>query len=273
MHPRFPVVLALVLWFFGFAAAAGEGQPITADPRVREVITMVQGGLSAAVILAKVDDLGAFPELTAQDLVTLKGRGVPEQVLVRMVELREAAPLAPALAAPAAVEARPLASEVAEAPSALLRVEIERGFPVTYYEVAVDGEVVATAGRLWQGESRPGEKLQRPSRVREGERFLALELEVSPGEHEVAVGFSVTSVEDSADNLTDPWSSTAVEHYLNRGVRAVSAPEDAVPGEWSAATATRCTATPDAPCTVVASFERQAPTPLGGLPVYGVRYR
>jgi len=130
---------------------------------------------------------------------------------------------------------------------------------------------MASAGRLWQGESDPGQMLRRPSRVREPRRFTALELDLEPGEHEIAVGFAVSLVEDDADQ-TDDWNEFSVEQYVNRGVRATSTATGDVPGEWGTPAATSCTVAADETCTVLATLGRRAPTALGGIPVYGVSY-
>jgi len=94
-------LLTVALMLMAVCVAADEAaNGALDDPRVQEVLTMVRGGLSSSVILAEVEDIGAFPELGASDLVALKDAGVPEQALVRMIELEEAAAAPPVTAAP-----------------------------------------------------------------------------------------------------------------------------------------------------------------------------
>ncbi|MCD4749542.1 MAG: hypothetical protein K8R59_09215 [Thermoanaerobaculales bacterium] len=278
------IVFAFVaVAFFGLAAPGmtGETSPALNDARVQEVITMVKGGLSLDLLIVKINDIGNFPELSGSDLVALKGKGVSERALVRMVELEEP-PMSPAppeepppAMIPPPVEA-PAAAEgpaAAQAPKAFLRVEIERPFMITYYEVALDGEVLAHKGKLWDGTSEPGQKLKRPSRIgrRKITQFTALETEVSPGAHEVAAGFAVTWVEDDSDD-NDDWGEFAHEFYVNRGVRAI-AEKDEHPGEWFEASTATCDVELGQTCVVKVLFEKRAPSAFGGLSNYSVSYK
>jgi len=102
---------------------------------------------------------------------------------------------------------------------------------ITYYEVTIDGEMLAHRGKLWEGMGEPGHILQRPSRVgkRKDTTITALDTDLAPGLHEVAVGFAVTWVEDDAN--ANEYGKYNQEFYVNRGVRAVAA-DDEHEGEW-----------------------------------------
>ncbi len=281
---RFVCLAALAAFLLTAAAPsfAGDDPSALSDPRVAQVMAMAEGGLSHDLVLAKVEDIGAFPELSGPDLVALKQAGVPEDILIRMIELEKAPAPAPAggplpAAAPApAAHTTPPAPQPGE-PSvdaeqpAHLKVVIERPFRITYYEVAVDGEVLAHRGKLWEGRSEMGQRLKRPSRIgkRQDTVIEALDTDIEPGTHQIAVGFAVTWVEDDADQ-NDDWGETAHEFYVNRGVRAV---DDGHPGEWGPQHPIECTVAAGETCTVIATVEKRAPTKFGGIPVFSVSYR
>ena len=252
---------------------AGETQPVLEDYRVVEVLTMAEGGLSLDVILIKVEDIGSFPELGGTELVYLKEHGVPDRALVRMIELEQAS--VPGPTAPVApVVVPPVAAPVPEVPgdTGAIRVVIERPFMITYYEVAVDGEMLAHRGKLWEGMGEPGHVLQRPSKVgkRKDTMITALDTDIPPGAHEVAVGFAVTWVED--DSHHNEFGKYNQEFYVNRGVRAVAGDDDHE-GNWGLRTAIACDVQAGQTCVVTATLEKRAPTGLGGIPIYSVSYQ
>jgi len=247
--------------------------PALEDSRVVEVLAMVEGGLSFEIVWAKVHDIGSFPELSGTDLVYLKDHGVPDKVLIRMIEFEQASvPAADVTVPPVVVP--PVTAPVPEAPgdTGAIRVVIERPFMITYYEVTVDGEMLAHRGKLWEGMGEPGQILQRPSRVgkRKDTMITALDTDLEPGLHEVAVGFAVTWVEDDAND--NEYGKYNQEFYVNRGVRAVAADDDHE-GEWGTKTAIACDVKPGQTCVVTATLEKRAPTGLGGLPIYSVSYQ
>ncbi len=262
------IAVLLVAWVS--PAHAGDSSSALEDGRVVEVLAMAEGGLSQYVILSKVEDIGSFPEISGTDLVYLKEHGVPDGALVRMIELEEGS--APAPAAPMVIP--PIAVPVPEIPenTGAIRVVIERPFMITYYEVAVDGEMLAHRGKLWEGMSEPGHILKRPSKIgkRKDTMITALETDVAPGSHEIAVGFASTWVEDDSDN--NGYGKFNQEFYVNRGVRAVAADDD-IKGEWGTKTAIACDVQPGQTCVVTAKLEKHAPTGLGGIPIYSVSYR
>ncbi len=265
--------VVLIAMMSVFPADAGEQQSALEDSRVVEVLAMVDGGLSLEIIWAKVHDIGSFPELSGTDLVSLKEHGVPDRVLVRMIELEEGSAPAPA-AAPAPAVVPPVAAPVPEVPGSTgaVRVVIERPFMITYYEVAIDGEMLAHRGKLWEGMGEPGHILQRPSKVgkRKDTLITALDTDLTPGLHEVAVGFAVTRVEDDADD--NEYGKYNQEFYVNRGVRAIAADDDHE-GEWGTKTAIACDVRPGQTCVVTATLGKRAPTRLGGIPIYSVSYQ
>ncbi len=262
--------IAILVLMYVFPAHAAEQKSALDDNRVVEVLAMVDGGLSLEIIWAKVHDIGSFPELSGTDLVTLKEHGVPDRVLVRMIELEQSA--APVPAVPAAVP--PVVAPIPEIPgdTGAIRVVIERPFMITYYEVAIDGEMLAHRGKLWEGISEPGHVLKRPSKIgkRKDTMITALETDVTPGSHEIAVGFASTWVEDDSDH--NGYGKFNQEFYVNRGVRAVAADDDHE-GEWGTKTAIACDVPAGQTCVVTAKLEKHAPTGLGGIPIYSVSYR
>jgi len=264
--------VAALLLAFAFPAHAGDQTAALEDSRVVEVLAMVEGGLSFEIIWAKVHDIGSFPELSGTDLVYLKDHGVPDKVLIRMIEFEQASVPAPDVTVPPVV-VPPVAAPVPEVPgdTGAIQVVIERPFMITYYEVAVDGEMLAHRGKLWEGMGEPGHILQRPSKVgkRKDTVITALDTDLTPGLHEVAVGFAVTWVEDDADN--NEYGKYNQEFYVNRGVRAVAADDDHE-GEWGTKTAIACDVQAGKTCVVTATLEKRAPTGLGGLPIYSVQY-
>ncbi len=274
LDARIFVATAIAVLLVSWVSPAHASEPSAAleDSRVVEVLAMVDGGLSLEIIWAKVHDIGSFPELSGKDLVSLKEHGVPDRVLVRMIELEQAAAATPAVpATPALV--LPVVAPVPEVPvvTGAIRVVIERPFMITYYEVAVDGEMLAHRGKLWEGMSEPGHILQRPSKIgkRKDTMITALETDLTPGSHEVAVGFASTWVEDDSDY--NGFGKFNQEFYVNRGVRAVAADDD-IKGEWGTKTAIACDVEAGQTCVVTATLEKHAPTGLGGIPIYSVRY-
>ena len=261
----------LIVMTSAFSVQATEPSSALEDSRVVEVLAMVDGGLSLEIIWAKIRDIGSFPELSGTDLVYLKEHGVPDRALVRMIELEQSAAPAPP-AVPAVVP--PVVAPVPQIPgdTGAIRIVIERPFMITYYEVAVDGEMLAHHGKLWEGMSEPGHILQRPSRIgkRKDTMITALETDITPGLHEVAVGFAVTWVEDDSDH--NEFGKYNQEFYVNRGVRAVAADDDHE-GEWGTKTAIACDVTAGQTCVVTATLEKHAPTGLGGIPIYSVSYK
>ncbi len=294
-----------LLFVFGAGSGLAQGSSNLKHQSVVEVLAMVDAGLGEGVILARVEKIGVFPELNGSDLAALAERGVPEAVLIRLVELGSgqlpepepvpepepappsppqppvaqpgpapAAPSppqppvaqpAPAPAAPAVPAAEGLGKPAPAA--AAIRVEVDRPFAVTYLEVVVDGQQVTSHGELWQGESEAGQRLKRPYVVKLGKHFTAAEVEVVPGEHQVLVGFAVTQV---AEDPNDEWGEYAVESYQNRGVRTTG---EADPDHgWFANQAAICSLKADQTCLVTARLDRHSPTRLGGIPDYSVGY-
>jgi len=251
------IALATILALLGLAgvAVAGEESALD-DPAVAQVMAMAEAGMSDQVVLAKARQIGAFPVLSGSDLAKLKDLGVSDQVLVFMIDHpRGSAPPAPT---------EPAATEDTEGG---VRVIIERGTNITYYEVAIDGEIVQHAGKLWEGKSDAGVMLRRP-RVLRGDRiFTAYEASLEPGTHEIAVGFALSTVESDPN---DEWGEYAGESYLTRGIRAVGKP---LPNEKDGDNpGAACTVAAGRICEVTAHLEGRKPTALGGLPEYSVSY-
>jgi len=242
-------------------AAAGEASALD-DPVVTEIVTLAEAGMSEQVILAKARQIGAFPVLSGSDLARLKDVGVSDQVLVFMIDHPRGAAQKPS-PTPAAAES----GVVAEETHGGVRVVINRGVRITYAEVAIDGEIVEHAGKLWEGKSDPGVMLRRPAVLRGDQIFTAYEAALEPGIHEVSVGFAFSTV---ASDPNDEWGEYSGESYVTRGIRAIGEPlENQKDGDNPGA---ECTITEGQICEVTAHLQSRKPTPLGGLPEYGISY-
>jgi hypothetical protein len=83
------------------------------DPRLTEVVGMVRSGLPAAAVAEQVRESGQRYTLTVNDLVYLKGNGVPDTVLVALlVSAASPTPVATTkpMPSPAPVERTPVAT-------------------------------------------------------------------------------------------------------------------------------------------------------------------
>lgn len=261
---RRQAVLAVVFMALPLLLGAQEETPPSFDnPAIQDVLAMVDADLSEGLILARVDKIGAFPELTGPDLAALKRYGVPEPVLLRMIELGVPGDT------PAAVEPapEPLVAALPEE-AAQIKVIVERPFRVTYYEVVVDDELVHTEGRIWEGSVEGGRHLKRPVAVRGKGPVTAYSSPVDPGSYSVVVGFAVSSVQGDP---ADEWGEYAGEEYVTRGIRAT---DDVLPGgKPSGNPGARCELNAGEICEVTATFASTSPSALGGLPRYSVQYR
>jgi len=256
------VTIALTL-----PAAAQESPSALDNPAIQEVLAMVEAGVSKDVMTARITKIGAFPELDGRELAELKRRGIPDSVLLLMLQLT-----APTAVAPTGSAEGPQAGAEPEAPIpeglGLVRVVVERPIRVTYYEVVVTGELVHSEGRLWEGSVGAGRHLKRPTFVRGRDPILAYQSPVDPGSHAVGVGFAVSTVEGAP---SDEWSEYAGEHYETRGIRATA---DDLPGGAPVGNpGAECQVFAGQVCEVVATFEKTSPSRLGGLPIYSVHYR
>lgn len=263
-------VVALTTLICCAALCIAEEASNLVDKRVQQVLTMAEGELPLDVIIIKINDIGSFPELSAGDLVALKEANVPGQALVLMIQLEETP-------TPSDPPPAPVPSTVTEIPSpqtassSAIRVTIQRPFRITYYEVYVDGELMAQRGKLWDGTSDPGQKLKRPSFLgtRKETTIDALNIDATPGQHEISVGIAVSWVEDDSEPLDD-FDNFSQEFYVNRGVRGITT--DGHHGEWGQNTSVSCTVEAGQTCSVVATIEKRSPTKFGGLPIYSVSY-
>jgi len=262
-HTSRAIALAITFATLCFTATAVAGATSALDDAaVKEIVTLAEAGMSEQVILAKARQIGTFPVLSGDDLARLKDIGVSDHVLVFMIDHpRGAAPEPP----PAPVTAEP--DVEAEETHGGVRVIIDRGFRITYAEVAVAGEIVQHAGKLWKGKSDPGVMLRRPRVLRGDQVFTAYEAALEPGTHEVSVGFALSTVESDPD---DEWGEYAGEWYVTRGIRAFGEPlENQKDGDNPGAV---CKISDGQICEVTAHLESRRPTPLGGLPDYSIRY-
>jgi hypothetical protein len=273
-YSRIEVGSAVVMVVFVCVSVIhAETPPATEHPAVQEVLTMVEAGLSEAVVLERVDNIGAFPDLDGTTLAVLAERGVSERVLVRMIQLeaedglqktRAPAPLPePAQDNPESSPNPGLAPGQAE-----LRVVVECAFRITFLEVTVDGGEVLTVGKLWEGEGMAGERIRRPRWIKGETPSVAFEGPVSAGEHEIGVGFAITHVQ--MDDPNDEWGEYSRERYVSRGMRASGEPIGEV-GEEVRKPAV-CKVSPGDICEVTAILEKTRTSKLGGVPRMSVHY-
>lgn len=95
------ILLAVLFLFVSLAAAAA---PMTND----DVIKMVKGGLGEATVLQAIDAAEAGFDTSPDGLVKLKGGGVSDTVIQRIIARKSAAPAV--AATPAAVPQKPIAA-------------------------------------------------------------------------------------------------------------------------------------------------------------------
>ena len=189
---------------------------------------------SSALDDAAVEQIGTFPVLTGDDLAHLKKLGVSDAVLVFMIEHAQAETAIPAPAPPSSAPETPAGAEGSEGG---IRVIIDRGFRITYYEVAIDNEIVQHAGKLWEGKSDPGVMLRRPRVLRGDTIFTAYEVAVEPGAYDVSVGFAFSTVEGDP---RDEWGEYEGEWYVTRGILTAGEPlENQKEGDNPGAVCTR----------------------------------
>jgi len=257
------LVIAVSALCVAYVAEAGES-PGLEDAAIQQIITMAKAGLSEHVILAKAEQIGVFPVLSGDDLARLKEIGVTDAVLVFMIEHAQKK-IDAAAAAPAPSTVDDTAAE--QAPATGIRVVIDRGTRITYYEVAIDSEIVHHSGKLWEGKSDPGIMLRRPRVLRGDAIFNAYEATVEPGAYDVSIGYAFSSVEGDP---RDEWGEYEGEWYVTRGIRAVGTPlSNQKEGDNSGAV---CEVAEGLVCEVTVRLEGQRPTPLGGLPDYSISY-
>ena len=146
-------------------------------PSILEVLAMVDAGVGEDVVVARVERLTGVPVLAGADIAALKKRGVPDSVLLALVERSQ----------PGSVNGAPSTSSSG---GASIRVQAESGFPVSYWEVVVNGRTVAE-----DGEVRPPiveDAAELPARLALRGPETLFEGDVAPGRHLVYAGFAVT---------------------------------------------------------------------------------
>ena len=250
-----PCLLILAL------TASSAGSPTALDdPAIEEVLVMSEAGVSREVILARVARLDRVPVLSGEDLAALKQRGVDDAVLLELVR-RGGEPLAVPEVPTSTDASRPATG------AARIRVVTQPDFPVTYFEVAVGRDVVASEGILLRGESDPGGILKRPKQMRFSSPHVLYEADVAPGAHDVRVGFAVTTIAEDPD---DEWSEYSQQRYINSGV-ALDEPYDQS-GSWSTAGAANCEVAEGQVCEVVVLATGTKGGRLGGRLLYKLNY-
>jgi hypothetical protein len=260
---RCRLIAAAAVVLVAAIAAPDEGLSSLEHPGVKDVLAMAEAGASEKVMAARVEQMEGFPPLDGHELAELKRRGVPDAVLLMMIE--RTAPQKPTnegSSSKAEPDGQPVPSG-----TGLLRVSVDRPFPVTFCEVVVNGELVHQEGKLWFGAVGAGGSLPRPRTVRGSGRFMAYASPMPPGRHTISVGFAVSTVEEDRGAS---WAEHAGEQYLTRGIRSTG---ESLAGQAPLGNpGAECDLVEGNVCDVVATFERSSPSTLGGLPVYSIRY-
>jgi hypothetical protein len=215
---------------------------------------MVEAGVGDEVIIARIRQMTDLPSLSGDAIAALKRKGVSDRVLLELVQ--------GARSGGTAAEG-PLGTEGASK----LRVIIESPFPVSFYEIVVDGRTVATQGERYEGESEPGRALKQPRTFRVDETHSAYDGSIEPGEHKILVGFEVSGVEG---DRRDDWGEYARQQYVSSGVHAEE--NDRAGRNWGANHAAICRVEKGQVCLVNVRFDSKSATRFGGLPVYSVTY-
>lgn len=251
-----PFVIALYLYgVLISSSAAAQTDPVLEHPVIREVVEMVEAGVGDEVIIARIGQMSDLPSLSGDAIAALKRKGVSDRVLLELVQNARGEDTAPK------------ASPRAEGAS-VLRVILESPFPVSFYEIAVDGRVVATRGETYEGQSEPGRALRQPRSFRVDGAESAYEEAIEPGEHRILVGFEVSRVED---DRRDDWMEYGRQQYVSSGVRAEE--KDSAEKNWGANHVAICRVEVGQVCVVNVRFDSKSPTRFGGLPVYSVTYQ
>jgi hypothetical protein len=236
------------------------------DSATRAVLEMISSGQTDEEVLEKLDELAPFPEFNGHDLAELKRRGASDRVLLRMLELSGSG----GTPQPAAVTTprRPVPELTAPLGESMIRVLVDCPFDVTYFEIALDGEIKDTKGKLWKGSVGAGEHLAPPPNVTVKGSDELFESAVAPGRHTATVGFAVTRVRQDPSGV---WGQEAGEYYDTRGIRATSSflPGQAPSGNPGAV----CDLRAGQLCEITVTPQYSSSPLLGGASVYNVRYQ
>ncbi|MDP7692571.1 MAG: hypothetical protein QGG89_12105 [Vicinamibacterales bacterium] len=251
-----PVLLTLAA-----ATVSAEQRVLREPPAVAEVVAMIEAGVGEAVIVARIQQMAAVPTLTGEEIARLKERGATEAVLLALVGAA-----APTAEGPEVAAGAPMAG--GRVRSSTIRVILAPSFPVTHYEVLVDGLAVVARGTVFEGQSEPGRILKRPKRFDLNEPVVAYEDTVAPGDHAVRVGFAVSRVDE--DSTTNNWMDYSRQRYRTSGVRAID--DRSAERGWSVSEAVSCQVGPGQLCIVTVQFDKRSPSRFGGLPIYAVTY-
>ena len=259
------LVLLMVSFTIALPFGLAAGTDALEDQATRTVLEMIAAGHTDTEILERIGELAPFPEFNGRDLAELKRRGVPDPVVLRMLELTGDGTGGPRAPVPTPREPSPaFTTAIGEC---LIRVLVDCSFDVTYLEVALDGEIRSTRGRLWTGSVDAGAHLESPPEVTVEKYDLLFEVPVAPGQHTAAVGFAVSEVEQ---NPSEVWGEEAGEHYVTRGIRAISS---FLPGQApSGNPGIVCDVAAGQLCEIVATPLRTSSGILSGASVYNVRY-
>jgi hypothetical protein len=210
------------------ALAAVEAQPgrdrddPLGHPSIEGILLMTREGVATDVIVEHVRHLADVPVLDARAIAKLTKRGVPDAVLLALVQEQvarssRAAAVAPApAAAPApapaakaeAQEARPSRKTKPVEPVAgstglgRIRVVAKSSLPVTYLEVLLDGNAVARKGEIPRGETKSGWMLPPPPELHVKGNTIVHESKVPVGGTRSA---RCSRSRGSCDRW-DPWS-------------------------------------------------------------------
>jgi hypothetical protein len=256
-------------------AAADPASP--ADALTSALVAMGQAQVGPEVLKAWLGQQGEIPRLTGEQLARLKTAGLTDDLLLHLV--RGGFPAPEPLPEPAVETAvlepeppppppeRASAQGQAAGEGARIRVMVQSVPAVDYCELALDGEVIATLGRLFEGMIPAGSHAPRGRMLHLRKPALLFEGEVAPGRHLVQTGFVISRLQEEFGDLR---SGGRRQRVRVEGVRALATGQDGEQGGEEEGTV--CTVGPGEVCHVTARFRRSDPGLPGGRVDYDVSY-
>jgi hypothetical protein len=150
----------------------------------------------------------------------------------------------------------------------MIRILLQCPIKVTFIEVAVNGEIRRTEGKMVDDAVGSGLHLEPPPRVCGEIPVLLLEETVFPGRHTTVFGFAVTEIKSVPSEV---WGEAPGEQFETRGIRAAggSLPGQAPAGNPGAI----CQLAGGQVCEVLVTPQRTSSSLLRGASVYNVRYQ
>ena len=254
--PVFCALLALP------CAAASDASPSVspADRLTSALVAMGEAHVGDPVLAAWLGQQGEIPPLTGEQLARLKTAGLSDTILLQLVRggapVVAEAPVAEAVAEAVSEAAAP-AAPAALPGGARLRVVVQSVPAVDYCELVLDGNQVASRGRLLEGVLAAGNRPPRTESLGLRTPTVLFEGNVPPGRHHVRTGFTVSRLQEEFADVRQGRR----QRLIAEGVRAM---EDD-PG-------TACTVAPGELCLITARFRKVDRSLLAGRASYAVSY-